>query len=440
MGMITPSYEKLQLELSDLIKQFTPVINSSCWKITAHPTEELRQQAILEFCQLTQECRDLKYLGAYASDYLPLRLQGYARSCVYQVRLTAHAIKKFKTEQSTEVARWIEGKAVTDDVVTSDYGSPDEYAEQQDMQALVAQAIASLPENYRSVITRLFFEGCSAPDVAEQDGVSVQAIYKIRKAALERLRQYPGLSDLLPELSVTESEPSVEVVHEMAEPTVIKPEPVSFFKSVLRLSKESLLYLVKSLEQPSMHLPFSEVRQYINRDVTNRDRLIDRGLLAASAVLGVAATVWTPYLCFAAMASYFALSVRQFARSYRKLSARYRLWAAIATMIFVSVTAAFPVNAQIQFSFILQSTQAMLDSCLFNQITGLIVLSFIIFGAFRGWVMFTLAVEAFEWVQAKKHQQSGSENMKTIAQGAAAIIFVGVIEPLIVSSCGAAAG
>ena len=156
--------------------------------------------------------------------------------------------------------------------------------------------------------------------------------------------------------------------------------------------------------------------------------------VAVITALGLAVTghpVWAIAPCLV----HARLFIPQSLKSFRVLTPVNKFRSAVASAIAMAFLTSPAVLAQIQFSFLLESTQGMADTCIFNQIAGLIVISGLLFGALRLGVMFGLAYIAFEAWQEKRKQQEYSDQVKTIVYGILAIVAIGVIEPLIVRSC-----
>lgn len=154
-----------------------------------------------------------------------------------------------------------------------------------------------------------------------------------------------------------------------------------------------------------------------------------QGLCAALALV-LAITVH-PYLALIPTGLHTFFFLPKAFQSFKRLSSRNRLAATLTAFGLLSLVVSVPAQA-IQFSFLLASTQTAMESCIFNQITGLAILSGIIFMAIRGSTMLGLTYVAFEAWQEKRKQQDASEQIKTLVYALVAILVVGVLEPLII--------
>jgi len=67
-------------------------------------------------------------------------------------------------------------------------GKPEESPEHKEMRERVAMAVASLSDQESAVMTAIYFQGKSVPEIAEEMGVSLCRIYQIEKNAAESLR------------------------------------------------------------------------------------------------------------------------------------------------------------------------------------------------------------------------------------------------------------
>lgn len=122
--------------------------------------------------------------------------------------------------------------------------------------------------------------------------------------------------------------------------------------------------------------------------------------------------------------------------SFRSLRPRHKFLGLLTAFGLLGLLTSAPAVA-IEYSFLLQATQQAMETCIFNQIAGLAVLSGLIFTAIRGSVVLGLAFVAFEAWQEKRKQQDSSEQIKTIVYAIVSIVVVGAIEPLIMGSgCG----
>ena len=138
-----------------------------------------------------------------------------------------------------------------------------------------------------------------------------------------------------------------------------------------------------------------------------------------------------PLLAIAPVILHFLLFAPRAIKAFTQLSAQHRLLASLSAFLGLSLVTSLPVQA-IEFSFLLQSTQQAMETCIFGQISGFIVLSGLIFTALRGGTMLGLAFVAFDAWQQKRQHQDSSEQVKTIVYALVSIIVVGAIEPLII--------
>jgi hypothetical protein len=95
---------------------------------------------------------------------------------------------------------------------------------------------------------------------------------------------------------------------------------------------------------------------------------------------------------------------------------------------------AIPAHA-IEFSLLLDKTEKMMQTCIFDQVTGMKVLSGLIFAGVRGVYMFGLVGEAQEWRDKQKHNQNASESIKGVVGMIIGVIVLGVLEPFFSKSC-----
>jgi hypothetical protein len=83
-----------------------------------------------------------------------------------------------------------------------------------------------------------------------------------------------------------------------------------------------------------------------------------------------------------------------------------------AAAIFAGAMLATPqVQAAVSFSLLLDATEKMVSTCIFNQVTGFNVATFIIFGSIRMFYMVPLSLEIAEWNKKRQHNQNFSEEV-----------------------------
>ena len=70
--------------------------------------------------------------------------------------------------------------------------SPSEAASRREQAVLFADALATLPDDYREVIVLRHLEGLTFPAVAERMGRTVDSVEKLWVRAVARLRQAVG--------------------------------------------------------------------------------------------------------------------------------------------------------------------------------------------------------------------------------------------------------
>lgn len=114
-------------------------------------------------------------------------------------------------------------------------------------------------------------------------------------------------------------------------------------------------------------------------------------------------------------------------RSNRKLLA--------TAIVFGALMATPQAQAAVKFSLLLGETEKMVSTCVFNQVTGFNVATYIIFGSIRMFYIVPLAMEIAEWNKKRGNNQNFSEEIKTIAIFIVGAVFVGLIEPFFVKSC-----
>lgn len=88
------------------------------------------------------------------------------------------------------------------------------------------------------------------------------------------------------------------------------------------------------------------------------------------------------------------------------------------------------------FSVLLSATQAMLETCVLNRITGAIFLSYLLFTALRVLYVVYVARETIEMVQGIKQRQQVGDHVQVIMAAIGGVVILGVIEPFFARSCG----
>jgi hypothetical protein len=106
-----------------------------------------------------------------------------------------------------------------------------------------------------------------------------------------------------------------------------------------------------------------------------------------------------------------------------------------AVSAFLSLIAVSQPSQAIEFSLLLGKTEEMVKTCIFGQIEGFSVATFIVFGTIRMFYIVPVALEISEWNKKRQHNQNFSEEVKFICIAIVGMLFVGVLEPFLVKTC-----
>jgi hypothetical protein len=161
--------------------------------------------------------------------------------------------------------------------------------------------------------------------------------------------------------------------------------------------------------------------------------LLPIGIAGASVPLGLALAQYNPWLALIPCIGAGGYSIR---RSLPRLKTRQGRFAAAMTVILGGLFQAQSASAAIKFSVFLSATEAMLKTCIFDQITGWEVMLFFMFAALRIGMIYPIVENAMEMnKKLKNHHQADSE-FRAIIIAIVTFVFIGLIEPLAAKSCG----
>jgi RNA polymerase sigma-70 factor (ECF subfamily) len=114
-------------------------------------------------------------------------------------RVLAHEVRRYRGTRQRDMAREVsleEALAQSSqrlaEVLAAPGSSPSEQAARHEQEALLAEVLARLPEDYREVIVLRNLQGCSHEEVARRMGRGVGAVRMLWVRALKRLRQEMG--------------------------------------------------------------------------------------------------------------------------------------------------------------------------------------------------------------------------------------------------------
>jgi ABC-type transport system involved in cytochrome bd biosynthesis fused ATPase/permease subunit len=150
--------------------------------------------------------------------------------------------------------------------------------------------------------------------------------------------------------------------------------------------------------------------------------------------LYLAALAIDPRLMLAPMTLHAIKALNRLNSQLIKMSRSQRSFSLLVVIFLMVLGTAIPSHA-IAFSLLLNSTEKMLETCVFSQVTGMKVLSGLVFAGIRGTYMFSLVGEAQEWREKSKHNQNASESVKGIVGMIVGLIVLGVVEPFLSKSC-----
>jgi hypothetical protein len=117
------------------------------------------------------------------------------------------------------------------------------------------------------------------------------------------------------------------------------------------------------------------------------------------------------------------------------LKARHgQLSAGIALVIALFFTTG-PASAAIQFSLLFGKTEEMMKTCIFSQVEGFSVATFLMVAPLRLMFMVPIGMNIAEFNKKRNQRQDVSDELMAIAYAIVGILVIGLIEPLVVKSC-----
>jgi hypothetical protein len=114
---------------------------------------------------------------------------------------------------------------------------------------------------------------------------------------------------------------------------------------------------------------------------------------------------------------------------------RGQISAAVALALAV-LFATEPASAAIEFSLLFGKTEEMLKTCIFDQVAGFSIATFLMIAPLRLMFIVPIGMNLAEFNKKRNQRQDVSDEVMAIAWGIVTILVVGVIEPLCVKSCG----
>lgn len=118
-----------------------------------------------------------------------------------------------------------------------------------------------------------------------------------------------------------------------------------------------------------------------------------------------------------------------------KLRKKSNQLVAAGAIAFSGLMAAPQAQAAVDFSVLLSKSEEMVKTCIFGQIDGFNVATFLVFGGIRMFYIVPLAMQVAEWNKKRQNNQDFSEEIKMIAIFLVGMVFVGLVEPKVVKSC-----
>ena len=95
-----------------------------------------------------------------------------------------------------------------------------------------------------------------------------------------------------------------------------------------------------------------------------------------------------------------------------------------------------PASAAISFSLLFGQTEEMLKTCIFNQVAGFSAATFLMVAPLRLMFMIPIGMNIAEFNKKRHQRQDVSDELMAIAYAIVGILVIGLIEPLVVKSCG----
>ena len=114
---------------------------------------------------------------------------------------------------------------------------------------------------------------------------------------------------------------------------------------------------------------------------------------------------------------------------------RGQIAAAVALVVAI-LFATEPASAAIAFSLLFGKTEEMMKTCIFNQVEGFSAATFLMVAPLRLMFMIPIGVNVAEANKKRSQKQDPSDELMTIAYAIVGILVIGLIEPLVVKSCG----
>ena len=131
-----------------------------------------------------------------------------------------------------------------------------------------------------------------------------------------------------------------------------------------------------------------------------------------------------------------ALAVYLAYRTFPLLRSRRGQVSAAVTLVGSLLLMPTPASAAIQFSLLFGLTEQMLQTCIFNQVAGFSVATFLMVAPLRLMFIIPIGMNIAEFNKKRNQHQNASDELMAIAYGIVGILAVGLIEPLCVKACG----
>jgi hypothetical protein len=113
---------------------------------------------------------------------------------------------------------------------------------------------------------------------------------------------------------------------------------------------------------------------------------------------------------------------------------RGQVGAAVAVLIAMLLMSG-PASAAIQFSLLFGKTEEMMKTCIFSQVEGFSVATFLMVAPLRLMFMVPIGMNIAEFNKKRNQRQDVSDELMAIAYAIVGILVIGLIEPLVVKSC-----
>jgi hypothetical protein len=122
-------------------------------------------------------------------------------------------------------------------------------------------------------------------------------------------------------------------------------------------------------------------------------------------------------------------------KSFPLLKTRRGQIATAVALVVAMVFATEPARAGIAFSLLFGKTEEMMKTCIFDQVTGFSIATFLMVAPLRLGFIIPIGMNIAEFNKKRNQRQDVSDELMAIAYAIVGILVIGLIEPLVVKSC-----